>query len=466
MVVTLPGETFTSHSGNSGTVTAQTANTPFNLTLTAADQFLNTVTSYTGANVSMRSLGAQTLTATNQTQGGITANTSSSFTVNTATLGLAGITGDKTYDATTNATFIGTATLVGVLSSDVVNVSGTAAGTFANRFVGNLKTVTLIGLTLGGADASYYALPATTTANIMPLTLGLSGLNGNKTYDSSTTATFTGTASLINTLAADVVTVSGTPTGTFANKNVGNFKTVTLIGLSLGGADGGNYALPTTVTANITPLSLGVAGLNGGRIYDATTNATFTGTASLIGILSSDAVNVSGAVTGTFDNKNVGNFKTVTLVTMALGGTDGGNYALPATLTASITPRTLGVAGLDGNKIYDATINATFTGTASLVGILSADAVTVSGTAFRHIRQQERRQPEDGESRQPDARRRRRGQLRAARHSDRQYHREGADGQRHCRGKQDIRRQHYRCADNVIRRAGGSDRRRQRHADR
>ncbi len=50
LFVTLPGQTFTAGSGNSGTVTAQTAGTAFNITkLTATDQFTNIVTTYTGA---------------------------------------------------------------------------------------------------------------------------------------------------------------------------------------------------------------------------------------------------------------------------------------------------------------------------------------------------------------------------------------------------------------------------------
>jgi Peptidase family C25 len=49
MVVTLPGETFTSGSGNSGSVTAQSAGTPFNLKLTATlTDGVTTDTSYSG----------------------------------------------------------------------------------------------------------------------------------------------------------------------------------------------------------------------------------------------------------------------------------------------------------------------------------------------------------------------------------------------------------------------------------
>jgi hypothetical protein len=55
LVVTLPGQTFTdgttvAGSGNSGSATAQTAGTPFNISkLTATDQFFNVVTTYSGA---------------------------------------------------------------------------------------------------------------------------------------------------------------------------------------------------------------------------------------------------------------------------------------------------------------------------------------------------------------------------------------------------------------------------------
>ena len=44
---------------------------------------------------------------------------------------------------------------------------------------------------------------------------------------------------------ADVVNLSG-GTATFANKNVGNNKNVTAVGLALSGADAGNYQLSST----------------------------------------------------------------------------------------------------------------------------------------------------------------------------------------------------------------------------
>ena len=49
LLVTLPGQTFTSGSGNSGTVSGQTAGTSFNITLSAVDAGNNLDTSYSGA---------------------------------------------------------------------------------------------------------------------------------------------------------------------------------------------------------------------------------------------------------------------------------------------------------------------------------------------------------------------------------------------------------------------------------
>ncbi len=66
-------------------------------------------------------------------------------------------------------------------------------------------------------------------------------------------------------LGGDAVTVGGTGSGTFANKNVGNGKAVTVTGYTLVGADASNYTVvqPTAVTANITPASLAVTGVGG-----------------------------------------------------------------------------------------------------------------------------------------------------------------------------------------------------------
>ena len=62
------------------------------------------------------------------------------------------------------------------------------------------------------------------------------------------TATLSGTVALLATEAAG--------SGRFANADIGNAKTVTVSGFSLGGSDAGNYSVvqPTGLTADITAL--------------------------------------------------------------------------------------------------------------------------------------------------------------------------------------------------------------------
>ena len=83
---------------------------------------------------------------------------------------------------------------------------------------------------------------------------------------------------MAGTLPGDVVTLSG-GTATFADKNVGTGKTVTLTGATLGGDDAGNYTLsaaPITTTANITPKTVTGSFASANKTYDGTTDASAT----------------------------------------------------------------------------------------------------------------------------------------------------------------------------------------------
>ena len=131
-------------------------------------------------------------------------------------------------------------------------------------------------------------------------------------------------------------------TGTFDDKNVGTGKTVTVSGLSLTGADAGNYVLtaPTT-TANITAATLTVTGITASdKVYDGTTDATLDTTgAALVGAIAGDDVtlNLVSAI-GMFDTPDIGTDKTVFITGLTVAGTDSGNYSLTQpTTTASIT---------------------------------------------------------------------------------------------------------------------------------
>jgi autotransporter-associated beta strand protein len=101
-----------------------------------------------------------------------------------------------------------------------------------------------------------------------------------------------------------------------------------------------NYSISTgqTTTANITPKALTIGGITASnKTYNGNTTATIDASAATFtGLVDGDAVTVSA--TGTFDNKNVGTGKTVTLVETN-GGDDVGNYSITdqGTTTANIT---------------------------------------------------------------------------------------------------------------------------------
>ncbi|MFC7050216.1 YDG domain-containing protein, partial [Emcibacter nanhaiensis] len=210
-----------------------------------------------------------------------------------------------------------------------------------------------------GADAGNYALTATidsVTADITAKSLTVSGITADdKVYDGTTDATLqTGAAVFSGIISGDDLSINaGALVGNFSDKNAAVGKTVSVSGITLSGADAGNYALTATIdsaTADITPKALGLdLQGEGGKVYDGTTVITLSGiTPGLTGVIGGDSVTLdTGAVTG-FADKNVGDDKAVTFTGFALQGADAGNYSLTsgsATSTADITPKSLTVSG-------------------------------------------------------------------------------------------------------------------------
>src|SRR5205823_11441378 len=133
------------------------------------------------------------------------------------------------------------------------------------------------------------------TANILPFQLSLSGATvNNKVYDATLNATFGGTPSA-NFFAGDNVALTG-GVARFTDKTVGTNKPVRVNGFGLSGTDAGNYLAPLTtlLTADITPATLTLNGLSSAnKVYDTTTAATLTGSASVTA-LSGDSVGLVG----------------------------------------------------------------------------------------------------------------------------------------------------------------------------
>lgn len=298
------------------------------------------------------------------------------FNVSPATLAISATTADKVYNATTNATVMLSDNR---FSGDTLTVNYAGAG-FANKNVGNSKVVTVNGLSLSGGSATNYMLASATvtaSANITPATLAVSAMGVNKTYDGSVNATVTLSD---NRIAGDSLVASYT-TAAFANKNVGTGKTVNVSGISVGGADAGNYSFnaTTTATANISARALAVsaAGINKG--YDGSASATVN--------LSDDRVSgdiLSASYTSaSFSDKNVGTGKAVSVSGISISGTDAGNYSAntTASATANITAASVTGSVTADNKTYDGNATAAIA-SRSLTGAVNGDDVAlIGGTA-------------------------------------------------------------------------------------
>src|SRR5262249_56812557 len=95
-----------------------------------------------------------------------------------------------------------------------------------------------------------------------------------RSYDGTTGATVTLSDDRVS---GDVFTDSYT-SASFADKNVGTGKAVSVSGISITGTDAANYTFNTSVstTANITARALTISATGINKVYDGTTGATVT----------------------------------------------------------------------------------------------------------------------------------------------------------------------------------------------
>ncbi|HCH25429.1 MAG TPA: hypothetical protein DE179_14155 [Oceanospirillaceae bacterium] len=310
------------------------------------------------------------------------------LTINPVGLTIAGLNAiNRVYDGTTTANLVGTAS-ISALGSDSLALAGSATANFADKNVGAAKAVSVSGYTLSGADKENYSLlqPSGLTADITKANLSISGLSSaNKVYDATTIASLAGVAS-VSAIVGDSVSLAGTASGHFVDKNVGTGKSIVVTGYSLSGVDKDNYNLiqPTGLSGNISKADLAVTGLSiANQVYDASLVANLGGTAAISPLLS-DSVILGGTVSATFANKNVGSGKAVSVSGYTITGIDSANYNLiqPQGLSVNITPADLAIFGISAtNKTYDAGIVAGLSGTAT-ISALGQDQVTLGGVAL------------------------------------------------------------------------------------
>ena len=308
------------------------------------------------------------------------ANDNYTLTTNPKTLTATASASNKVYDGTTTATT--TLTFSGLIGSETLGQ--TVGSTFADKNVGTGKTVTVNSIALAdgtnGGLASNYTISSgqTTTANITAKPLTVSGITASdKTYDATTAATL-GTGAVVYGGLVSGDTLTGTYSGVFDNANVGTGKTVTITS-SYGGADFNNYTITdqASTTADVTAKALTATASASNKVYDSSSAATTTLTLS--GFIGTETVTSTNS--STFNDKNVGTGKTVTVNSITLAdGTNGGlasNYSIATgqTTTADVTAKALTVSGITAsNKTYDGNTTATLnTGGVTYTGLIGGD---------------------------------------------------------------------------------------------
>lgn len=224
---------------------------------------------------------------------------------------------------------------------------------------------------------NYSSISVTTTASVTitpkPVTVSLSA--NDKEYDGNTTAQ--GTLTVTGTVEGDTV-IATADSIVFDNKNVGTDKTVTASGITLNNS---NYKLSdeiasVTDTADITAKELTVTVTPTNRAYNGSSEVAVT-VGELSGVITGDSVSLDNSpATGTMQDANAGENKTVTVDDLSLTGTDADNYKLTVTVdTVTISKAEVTIIVTNATKNYGDD-DPEFTGT--VAGVVEGDNLNVS----------------------------------------------------------------------------------------
>ncbi|MDO9570753.1 MAG: MBG domain-containing protein [Hydrogenophaga sp.] len=178
------------------------------------------------------------------------------------------VTDTRVYNGTTSST--GTPTVLALQTGDTLN--GTLTQAFASKDVMGPGGSTLVAdgpysVNDGNGGNNYTVTVNTAAGTITPAALVGSITADDKLYDGNNAAVIA-SRTLATVFAGDSVIYTG-GTAQFNDPNAGNNKTVTGTGLSLAGADAGNYTVNSTAntTADITPAPLVVTADNQTKPY-------------------------------------------------------------------------------------------------------------------------------------------------------------------------------------------------------
>jgi len=384
--ISYTGSPFTYYTGNTITsLTPTVTNSPTSYSISpalpAGLAFSTTTGVISGTPTATHVATTYTITATNASGSG---NTTISITVLASTISYTG--SPFTYTIYTAITPL-TPTTTGGAPTGYSISPALPAGLSINAATGVISgTPTVLSAATSYTITATYASGPSTTANISitinKAVLTITANNQSMVYGSavpSLTVTYSGFVN--GDTQANLTTLPTVVTTGTSSSNVGTYP------ITASGAVAPAYYTVNYVagTLTITPKTLTISGLTGnGKIYDRTTTATLSGTATLNGVVGADVVVLGGSPTAVFSGFNVGAGVSITVTGYSISGANAGNYTLsqPVGLTANITPKSITVTlAVASNKVYDGTTNASVLG-ATINGLILPDILSISTTGI------------------------------------------------------------------------------------
>ena len=373
-VITLPGETFTDGTGNSGGVTAQTAGTPFAIGLRVVDDNTNTVSGINNTSVTITFRGPHN--SPNATAPTYTTTVDFSSGVATTTLNTTLMKAETTTITATDGTIAGLAS-----SSLLVNPSNTVS------YAVSASTPQTAGVSFPVTVAAKDALGNTvTTDNSTSVTMTSNGsilfdANGDGSFANNVTNLTAGTVGIS---AKDTVAETKNVIATDAN-NITGSTSVTISPAGANAAQSVISASPTSITADGSSTStitvtekdaFGNQVINAGEVtpvmavsspYSLGTltdnhNGTFTGT------LAASTVAGTANITGTISSTAIGTSASVVFTPGALNKFAISTISSPQTAGTPITGITLTAQDVNNNTATNFTGTVVFSGTAGVTG--------------------------------------------------------------------------------------------------
>ena len=276
---------------------------------------------------------------------------------------------EKDYDGTAVATFT-LGILDGVLAIDDGKVILEATASYDNANSGSDKKITVT-YTLTGSEAYKYLPPVDeifTDGKIKgkPLVISVPNVTFKKDYDGNDTAAVDFGVIISGVDPGDDVVLSAD--AKYDDANAGTGKTITLIYKltnAVGGTPASTYSVPPKVVYNngeIDRISLTASPtVNPIKVYTSTTRANGTlKKEDIVGLIGADTLTVVLVLQASYDNKNVGTGKIIT-VDYDLYGENSGNYIKPPVYTipdGEIKRKPLTVTAVSDTIIYNGTITS------------------------------------------------------------------------------------------------------------